>query len=378
MDDRILTHKFDYCVVGLRCLDQLLERPDPKYIGGIERQICTLARLLCRSGKSVAFISYGDSTIEQSIEGIQVFGAYVEDDGVRFVRFLHPRLSGLWGAMRRSNAEIYIQMGAGLVTGLVGLGTRALWPLRPRKFIFIAASDADTDMSFLKHRHERWFYRIGLYMTDRILTQTRRQQGLLESNMRYSSSVADLPYVSSGIKPNISSTNLTEISVIWVGRLIDIKRPAWVIDLAARCPNIHFDIVGPAVVGSELEESLKHQASTSPNVTLHGRVSEERLLELFGSAFALCCTSEVEGFPTTFLEAWYFGLPIVTTFDPDDLVASNELGFVSSTVEGLATSLQALVCDRSTHEKISKNASEFFTRRYSADACAEKLLSVLN
>ena len=95
-----MTYQFDYCVVGLRCLDQLLGRSDPKYVGGIERQICTLARLLNRSGKSVAFISFGDSTVEQLADGIQVFGAYVEDDGVRFVRFVYPRLLGLWGTMR--------------------------------------------------------------------------------------------------------------------------------------------------------------------------------------------------------------------------------------------------------------------------------------
>lgn len=373
-----MTYQFDYCVVGLRCLHQLVGHSDPKYIGGIERQICTLAKLLNRSGKSVAFITYGDSTVEQSVDGIQVFSAYVEDVGVRFVRFIYPQLVGLWAAMRRANAAVYIQMGAGAATGMVGLGTRVLWPTRPRKFVFMTASDTDADLSRLKHSHERFFYRIGLRASDRILTQTQKQQALLKCNLQYPSTVVEIPFMSQGSRRKVGSTRNADISVIWVGRLMNFKRPGWVIGLAARCPNIHFDIVGPSGGDNELAQSLEHRVSTMPNVTLHGRVSEDRLLELFGSAFALCCTSEIEGFPTTFLEAWYFGLPIITTFDPDNLVADNQLGFVNSTIEGLAKSLHALANDRSTYEKMSRNAYELFTRQYSTEACAVKLLSVLS
>jgi glycosyltransferase involved in cell wall biosynthesis len=210
------------------------------------------------------------------------------------------------------------------------------------------------------------------------LTQTKKQQDSLTRKMGYPSVIANLPYVPYGDRRNLSSRNRKKISVIWVGRLIDLKRPGWVIELAARCPNLHFDIVGPEVGSSELVQMIKRQANASPNVTLHGRVSEERLHELFGTAFALCCTSTIEGFPTTFLEAWYFGLPIVTTFDPDDLVASNQLGFVSSTVEGLAKGLHILADDRTTYEEISRNASDMFESRFSVEACAKELLSVLD
>ena len=372
-----MKYQFDYCVVGLRCFDQLLNRPEPKYIGGVERQICTLAKLLNRSGKSVAFISYGTSTDEQSVDGIQLYCASKEGGGIRFVRFVHPHLSGLWRAMRRADARVYIQMGAGATTGMIGLGMRLLWPFRPRKFYFLTASDTDADMSRLMHRHERWLYRLGLGTTDKIFTQTKKQQEILRRSLSYRSVVVDLPYVSYGIKTPMCPGKKRKTSVMWVGRLIDIKRPEWVFDIAARCPGIHFDIVGPDGPDSEIKRSLMSSAATAPNVTLHGRVSEDRLLELFSSAFALCCTSTIEGFPTTFLEAWFFGLPIVTTFDPDNLVASNQLGFVNSTVEGLATSLNKLVNDNATYEKMSKDANEFFARRYSEEACLPKLLSAL-
>jgi glycosyltransferase involved in cell wall biosynthesis len=358
-------------------MDQLLERPEPKYIGGAERQICTLARLLNRSGKSVAFISYGDSTDEQSADGIQIFCASVEGSGVRFVRFVHPHLSGLWSAMRRADARVYIQMGAGAATGMVGLGVRMLWPFRPRKFYYLIASDTDADMSRLPNRHERWLYRLGLRATSAIFAQTKKQQITLERNMGYSSAVIELPYVSYGTSRPVRRDKDRRNSVIWVGRLIKIKRPDWVLDIAARCPDMQFDIIGPAGPDSEISRSLKSAAESAHNVTLHGRVSEDRLLELFGSAFALCCTSTIEGFPTTFLEAWFFGLPIVTTFDPDNLVASNQLGFVNTTVEGIAASLDALVRDNGTYEEMSKNANEFFVRRYSQEACSPKLLSML-
>ena len=58
-----------------------------------------------------------------------------------------------------------------------------------------------------------------------------------------------------------------------------------------------------------------------PNVTLHGRVERERMPSLYQDALCLCCTSVLEGFPNTFLEAWSVGLPVVSSFDPDHLIA---------------------------------------------------------
>lgn len=59
------------------------------------------------------------------------------------------------------------------------------------------------------------------------------------------------------------------------------------------------------------------RARSLSNVRLHGRIAERAALaELYRGAALLCCTSSLEGFPNTFLEAWSHGLPVVTTSTP--------------------------------------------------------------
>ena len=83
-------------------------------------------------------------------------------------------------------------------------------------------------------------------------------------------------------------------------------------------------------------------AASVPNVKVHGRLGRPELNKLFQTCTLLCCTSKLEGFPTTFLEAWSSGMPVVTTFDPDGIVQRNGLGRVATTIEEVVTHLKSL------------------------------------
>ena len=66
---------------------------------------------------------------------------------------------------------------------------------------------------------------------------------------------------------------------------------------------------------------LLAEARTLPNLVLHGAVPRERMAAMYGGAALLLCTSRYEGFPNTFIEAWSLGIPVVSTIDPDGLIA---------------------------------------------------------
>ena len=80
----------------------------------------------------------------------------------------------------------------------------------------------------------------------------------------------------------------------------------------------------------------------------------------------------LEGFPTTFLEAWSCGLPVVTTFDPDGIVARNCLGSVVKTQEELATRLKTLALDEEARGRISRAAVSFFGENYSVETVSRQ------
>ena len=102
----------------------------------------------------------------------------------------------------------------------------------------------------------------------------------------------------------------------------------------------------------------------SPNVTWLGSVARNDLPALYKRASCLLCTSIYEGFPNTFLEAWSLGKPVVTTFDPDQLVRSLGLGAVGANADDLAAKLAALLSDESAWNTASVKARRYFAENH--------------
>jgi glycosyltransferase involved in cell wall biosynthesis len=63
-----------------------------------------------------------------------------------------------------------------------------------------------------------------------------------------------------------------------------------------------------------------------PNLEVRGHVEHGRVAELFQDAALFVQTSTVEGFPNTLLESWAHGVPSVSAFDPDGVIARHGLG----------------------------------------------------
>lgn len=191
----------DICFLGLKCRDHLLGKPTPTYLGGIERQLATLGRELTKAGWKVAFITFDEQAEVRTHDGITILPAYDPRAGVRLLRFLHPRMSSIWRAMKFANARCHVQMGRGVEVFVLGLGCRLLWGRKPRRFVFMTASDADCQakLTTTKSHADRVLYKIGIRMADEIAAQTLQQQAMLHAEFGLPSTVLKLPYVP--IKP---------------------------------------------------------------------------------------------------------------------------------------------------------------------------------
>src|SRR5882724_5079324 len=124
------------CFVAPMAYGALSRREDLPHVGGAERQQVLLSEELVQRGYRVSFVvlDHGQPDGEE-IRGIRVFKCYRADVGVHGLRFFHPRLSGLWNAMKRADADVYYQRGAEAETGLVGRWCRR----HARGFIFAVA-----------------------------------------------------------------------------------------------------------------------------------------------------------------------------------------------------------------------------------------------
>lgn len=330
------------CFVALKGYAVLSQENGVQHIGGAEVQQALLGRELARRGYGVTFVvlDHGqDDGIE--IDGIRVYKAYKPDSGIRGLRFLYPRVAKLWAAMTRANADVYYQRGAGVETGLV-----SNWCHRNgRRFVFALAHDRNCDSKALSlpARHERLAYRYGIMRADKILTQTETQSRLLERGFGLKSTIVrsccDLDVEKD--RTPLAGT-IRRSGVLWVGRFSPEKRPDWVVSLASDLPALRVTVVGqPNSASEDIDRSVRALARMS-NVNLLGYVPHARMRSLYREALCLLCTSESEGFPNTFLEAWSVSTPVITTVDPDQLVSRHALGYVASTYSEIKSCLSQI------------------------------------
>ena len=366
------------CFVALNAYNVISGREDMNHTGGAEVQQLQIASWFVQKGYSVSFVTLDHVQPDGvNINGIKVYKAYAKDAGVRGLRFVHPRWSGLWAAMARANADVYYQRSAEAETGQVALWCR----LHGRKFIFAAASDPDCGPSLfvLKSWREKTLYRIGLRLADTIVAQTATQQRLLWANMKVDSLLVpncgwDLTDGSLCEQPLTNAHH--PLRVLWVGRISEEKRFEWLLDVAEQCPDILFEVVGLPRIHSTYGSSLMKRATGIHNVKMHGYVPYQEIAKYYQQCNILCCTSTYEGFPNTFMEAWTIGMPVVSTFDPDGVIVSNGLGWVAQDIEGIVACLRKIIQSPKIWRKASKAARQYYIDNHSVKVVMPKFESI--
>ena len=362
------------CIVGLKCFDQIAGNPIPRYLGGIETQLVVLAKGLVKEGCQVSLITYDHGQEDAlNFDGVTVFKTHGPDDGVPLMRWLHPRSTRLWKAMRRADANIYLQMGAGSETGRVALGCR-MTNDRSRRFVFCLASNADYGARLTAGRFgwEGKLCGYGFRNADLIVAQTMHQRDGLRQALGLESQIIPMAIAPPCSRPVSGTASNGSNRVLWVGRITPTKRLEWLLEAAQRCPEIEFDLVGTPNTRSDYATRLLEMAARLPNVTVHGRLGAQDLSRLYQSGRLLCCTSSLEGFPTTFLEAWSCGLPVVTTFDPDQIVARHGLGRVAATLDDVVSHLRSVLDDQEVYTKLSNAAIHYYSENHAVGTVSRR------
>ncbi|MDL5514662.1 glycosyltransferase family 4 protein [Arenibacter sp. M-2] len=190
------------------------------------------------------------------------------------------------------------------------------------KLILMFASDSDliNGKELIARPWDRWLFRLGLLNVSNFVVQNSKQEKLLR-NRSPKSKLICIP----NIWPYSSEGSQKRDIILWVSNFRELKRPKWFIDLARELPNLKFVMVGGAL-DQKLFEECKKKASYVHNLQFLGSCSLPMVNALFERATLFVCTSEMEGFPNTFLQAWSNKIPVITTFDPSNLIQCKNLG----------------------------------------------------
>jgi glycosyltransferase involved in cell wall biosynthesis len=352
------------CFVGLENLPVLAPEFEQHRIGGAQLQQTLLARALVRRGFQVSMVvgDYGQPD-GATWSGVRTYKAYSASEGIPIVRFVHPRWTKLCAAMRRADADVYYVSCAGGQVGQV-----AIWVARNgRRMIFRVASDSDCDPNrvLISFWRDKKLYAYGLRRAAAILAQSIRQQQLLLENYGVASTVASSLVES---PDQVRALSERDIALLWVGNIQQLKRPELFLELAQRLSGCPAGMVGgPLPHTRQLYRHISARAARVSNLTFHGPLSYRATGLLFDRARLFINTSEIEGFPNTFLQAWVRGIPVVSFFDPDGVIQREGLGHAVANLDEMARAAERLTRDAQAWLEVSARCRAYVARRYGED-----------
>jgi glycosyltransferase involved in cell wall biosynthesis len=79
-------------------------------------------------------------------------------------------------------------------------------------------------------------------------------------------------------------------------------------------------------------------------------------------------TSDSEGFPNSYLQAWARGTPVVAFFDPDGLIARHGLGMAVNSLAEMRDAIESLRHDAAQWAQVSARCRAYMTREYDMDS----------
>lgn len=320
--------------------------------GGSELQMALLAKSLVKGGHEVVCL---DSEIREDFitsDGIKVLSIKGWHKGIIAIRIFTHRIPQLYSLLKEQNADVYYCRMRDYMNILPYLAARKL----KSKFIIAMASDLDaSDFKMrLKYyyipniREMGWMIFSGflieivhpwlLRKADMVFVQHEGQKhmllrkGIKSLQLNNLIDLSKLPVIANPVKKDF----------VYVGWLDKRKGIAEFFELVKRSPAHMFEVIGPPrdKTGKSCYEELK----TFQNVFLLGELNHSDTLYYIGNSKALISTSPMEGFPNIFIEAWAYGIPVLSLFfDPGGVIKREGLGEVANgNLDKLANSLESV------------------------------------
>lgn len=338
--------------------------PSIAVAGGAEVQQSILARLLVREGYPVTIVCEDYGQPGRSVrDGVTVIKTFRPGAGLPIVRFIHPRLSSVWRALRQADADIYYQRSAGMLTAVVAAYCRRYG----KQAIYAGAADSDfiPEKMVIHYRRDRWLFKKGLAMVDAIVVQNDKQKRLCAENFAREATLIPscyaLPSNSKPVKRNY---------VLWVAVMRELKRPEIFIEIARRLPHRQFLMVGGAADFKPAEqayfERIRRAAGELPNIEFTGYLPLKRAEACFDQACVLVNASGTnnEGFPNVFLQAWARGIPTIAFSDAGARLDGELVYPIVNSVEEAAIEIERMYNDESHLKKVSNRCLEYFNANH--------------
>ena len=341
---------------------------DPSAAGGAERYMWLQTRALVERGWSATIGTWtalkpGQRDTIAGVEFVGVERIYPVRAVARFLAAEKPDWCHWFGSNHL--------LGPAAVLGkLQGVRT-----------VFSAQFDNDVRpmQALPSRRHLSPFYAAGLWASDCIFLQHGGQLAELPSSLRAKACI--VPGVVE-VPSAYTEHRARRPYVAWVGVLRLPKRPDLLIDIAQQSPGVEFVVCGapsghrsPPGYG----EAIVKRLGGVPNIRYMGHVAPDQAIKIISGASLLLSTSDAEGFPSVFVEAWANGTPVVTLkIDPDGVIARQRLGAACQGVAAAADTIKRLITSVDERQEMAARCREHVVSRHSAESAVAVVQEALD
>lgn len=371
------------CIISLRSLPLF----DSKYntenvIGGAEINLYNLA--CCLSQKK-------NMSVQVVVDDFGQPARY-KKDGIELIRFkknisnkpwLFRKLNAIkaYMAFFFLNADAFVFTASSELLGVLVLFQRVF---KRKKVFFRLSSDLNIDLDNFKRNNgylNYLLYQFGLKHATKLISQTLKQKTLLKTQLGLDSEIIENGFFMSS---DIRADNKRHI--LWVGRCMATKHPLKFIEIAKKLPEKEFVMIMPTnkeIPESEkksrqkLANSVKEAVKDIQNLKLIDYVPYNEIQDYFDKALAYVCTSELEGFPNTFIQACLGGTPIISyCVNPSNMIEEYDLGCFCDNNSEKAVNFIRDMDNKKAHTYID-NLQNYVALKHNIYVTTEKYLELL-
>jgi glycosyltransferase involved in cell wall biosynthesis len=205
----------------------------------------------------------------------------------------------------------------------------------------------------------------GVRHADYIFGQAKYEEDLLLQNY---GRTCDLIVGNWHPEPTLPCTKGQPLKVVWVANIKVLKKPETFVDLAERLRTVteaEFIMIGRPG-SAKYQRRLESRIKNVKGLTYLGERSNDEINRILAESHIFVNTSEYEGFPNTFVQAWLREVPVVSLHvDPDDILAKQGLGFHSGSFDKLVQDTRSLIENPGLRTRIGEKAKAYAMEHHS-------------